>query len=158
MVKRDETLQMARFFRSGRTMQQIGDYFGISRQAVQQRLAAIGITARDRPSRHTLIDKGRLEALYKENLSIEKICEEFGVGDEIIRQALLFYQISKRGWIRTGGCRVDVLKKLEIGEKYKAVFSRKKPHALIYMPAKRIGIKVSIRTLGDGRFEITRTG
>jgi predicted DNA-binding protein YlxM (UPF0122 family) len=159
MDKRKETLDIEKLYRRGMTMQQIGKLCGMSRQAVQQRLAKVGVASSDRPLKHTLIDKERLEFLYtKKKFSLDKIADAFSVKREVIRNALKFHQIPKRDWIKSGGSRLDVLKKLNVGDKCEATFNRKRPHALIYTPAKKLGIKISMRLLDGNKFEITRIG
>ena len=150
---------MAKLYRGGMTMQQIGDRYEVSRQTVQQRLASVGITAGDRPLTYKLIHKKHLELLYsEEKLSLDKIAQASGVKREVISQALEFHQTPKREWINTGGSRLYVLKRMKLGDKCQATFTRMRPHSLIYMPAKKLGIKVSMRRLGDNEFEITRIG
>lgn len=159
MTKRDETLEMARLYRSGLLLKAISEIYGISKQAVQQRLASVGVTAKDRPPLHRKIEKDYLESLYAEKLTMRVIAEKLGVSVPTLNQALKLHRIPRRKSINTGGPRADVFRKLNIGDKCEEVFTHnKQPYVLIYTTARHIGIKVSTRSLGDGKFEITRIG
>lgn len=154
MTKKAETLKMAEMYRNGLLLQTIGERYGISKQGVQQRLARFGITAKDRPLKYAPIDRERLADLYARNISFEKIADELGTNADKITKALRFYKIPKRKRVKAGP-RADIFRTLGIGDKYVETLNCKQPYVLAYMSAKKVGIKVSTRRLGD-KLEITR--
>ncbi len=68
-----------------------------------------------------------------------------------------FHQIPRRGKGANGGPLVDFLRRLEIDDTHLYTKSPAAgyPHKL-GSAAKRLGIKISIRSLGDHQFNITR--
>lgn len=156
MNKKDKIEQMAQAYRDGLTLKEIGKQFDISAQAVQRRIAAVGVTQKDRPPAFRLIDKTQLETIYAENLSLKRIAARIGTNVKTITDALRFYQIPKRKSIKKQGHRVNLLKKLEIGGKYEETFYNRLPHMRVYASAKRVGIKVSTRQIDRDKLEITR--
>jgi len=157
MTKKRETFEMARLYRGGKTMRQIGECYEISRQTVQQRLASIGITGNARPPKYMLIDKDRLEFLYaSERLSIDKIGEVLGAASHLIEQALKFHRIPKRTSISTNGKYVDVLRLLEIEAAAEIECPAKHPHKVLHKSAKCAGTKISVKKLDHGKYQVTR--
>lgn len=137
------------------TMEEIGKRYGIIKQTVQVRLAKIGVGRR--PNKYTLIDKSLLEELYSDKyLSIEKIAEKMDASTKTIYQALLFYEIPKRPPIKSGGKYIDLIRKLAVGEKTEITFDVKHPHQALHGTARSIGIKIAMRSRGDGKFMIIR--
>jgi len=126
----------------------------LTRQGVRHRLMQAGVVRRSKP-KYTNIDKERLEKFYLEDkLPIGKIASFFSVSKSFINHALEFYKIPKRSPVSKGGYLVNSLRNLKIGEK-KEIKIRSKGYGGIYTTAKRLGIKVSVRSRG-GNFEITR--
>ena len=157
MAKRQETLEMAKLYRNGMTMQEIGENYGISRQTVQQRLASIGITGNARPPKYTLIDKNRLEFLYaSQRVSIDKIGETLDAAPHLVEQALKFHRIPKRTSISTNGKYVDALRLLEIGAAAEIECPAKHPHKVLHKSAKCAGTKISVKKLDHGKYQVTR--
>ncbi len=153
-VEISRTLEMAALYRSGLSLAAVGEKFGLTRQGVRHRFTQAGVVRRSKP-KYTNIDKERLEKFYLEDkLPIDKIASFFSVSKPFINHALEFYKIPKRSPINKGGYLVNNLRKLKIGEK-KEIKIRPKVYSGIYTTAKRLGIKVSVRSCG-GNFEITR--
>lgn len=157
------TAEMVRLFRSGLSMPQIGAAYGITRQAVQLRLAKVGIARDARPRllpKYKLIDKKRLASLYAgERLAIDKIGAAFGVAGGVIYQALKFYKIPQRTSIKLDGKYANVLKKLKVGEAARVECANRKPYINLHQAAKRAGIKISVRKASEGdgsTFLVTR--
>jgi len=149
-----KTLEMAALYRSGRSLEEVGEQFGLTRQGVRHRFMQAGINRRSKPKLIN-IDKDRLEKFYVEDkLPIGKIAALFNVSKIVINHGLEFYKIPKRSRINNGGYVVDSLRKLTIGET-KEMEIRSKMYSWVYDTAKRIGIKVSVRSRG-GKFEVTR--
>lgn len=150
------TLEMARLRRSGLTLDQIGEKYGMTKQAVAFRFKKMGIKPH-RPKPETLIDKIRLKKLYLEDkLPLNKIAAELEVNHLIINAALKLYKVPKRRSSAKSGKYQDFLDKLEVGEKEKIVITGRSPHVRMYAAAKLNGRKISIRNIGENEFEITR--
>ena len=148
---------MAECYRAGATLQQIGERYGISRQTVQQRLASLGVKAGDRPIKQKPIERERLENLYaQQKLPVKGIAKAFGVDVQTIKKALTYHHIPERKRTRTGSHRREFLKGMKVGDRKEISFSIKRPYKLIYTPAKKLGIRVSMRFIGDDRYEVTR--
>lgn len=158
MTKREETLEMAILYeKEGLTLEQIGKQYGISKQTISQRFAKIEILPPRRLPKCAQIDKTTLEHLYSEKrLSIDRISREFNTYPKMVYQALAFYEIPKRLSIQLNGKHKDTLKKLAIGEKIEIECHAKYPNAILHVSAKHLGIKISMKKLEKGRFEITR--
>ncbi len=155
-VEISRTLEMAALYRSGLSLEEVGEQFGLTRQGVRHRFMQAGINRRSKPKLIN-IDKDRLEKFFlEEKLSIVKIASFFNVSKPFINHALEFYKIPKRSPVSKGGYLVNSLRNLKIGEK-KEIKIRSKGYGGIYTTAKRLGIKVSVRSRGV-KFEITRVG
>ena len=153
MNAEDITREMAELYNGGMTLEQVGKRFGMTRQGVRHRFMIADIIRRHPKN----IDKDRLEALYsKERLPIFKIAADFSVSENKIRKALKSYEIPRRKPLKLGGYKVDILRSLKIGEKRLIKWHNNKEYARLYTPAKLLGMKVSIRSRGNGKFEVTR--
>ncbi len=149
--------EMVELYENGMTLQEVGDRYGISRQRVQQKFKEAGLAHIKRPPKYTLIDKARLENLYAgERLAIAKIGEAFGVKSHLIHQALEFHKIPKRSSIKSDGKYVDQLRKLKIGERMEIVCDAKKPYVMLHKSAKCTGVKISLKKIESGKFQVTR--
>lgn len=162
MAKREETKQMIELYRGGLTFKQIGERYGLTRQAVQQRLGYYGITIADRPKQNKVsskvlaIDKARLEKLYSQKIPLDKILDELGIGIFVFYKALDFYGIPRRGWLlQTGGPVVDKMRGLAVGESFRYPRKSNNTHIRQHNAAKEFGFKVRTRRVGD-EVEVTR--
>ena len=148
---------MAKLYRSGMTLQQIGDQYEITRQRVQQILAGIGITATDRPLKSELLDRERLETLYAaKRLPVEKIGKFFDVSSYQIYSALEFHKIPRRRSLNKDGKYVDVIRLLKIGETTEIHCSSANCYKTLHRSAKCADAKISLRKSGDEKFNVTR--
>lgn len=138
---------------------QIGDRFGITRQAVYDLFKRKGVKAR-RPGARPhpeLVGLKKLRELYeKDELYIKEIQNELGVARSAVRRELVRHQIEirGRGLLRR---KYVMLDNLQIGE---TIILEKSPVANpyrgIYAHAARIGIKISIRSIGQNMIKVTR--
>lgn len=151
------TLEMAELRRKGLTFKQIGKKYGMTKQAVDDRFKTLKINPRP-PAIQEKVDKSRLEKLYSEDsLSLNRIADEFGVGTAIIEKALKIYEIPKRISLTKRGRYKSFLENLEVGEKDVIVITAKYPHISMHSAAKRHGQKkISMKKIGENKFEITR--
>jgi len=103
------------------------------------------------------IDKNQLEFLYaKEKISQVKIGNVFGVHPTVVAKALKFYKIPRRDPIKLPGKYVTPFRNLEVGECREVECLAKYPTTNLHEIARRIGIKISVRRRGDGKFKVTR--
>ena len=153
MTKEDITQEMQKLYESGLSLAKVGERFGITRQGVRHRFEKAGIIRRQPQS----IDKDRLETLYsKTRLPIWEIAANFRVSRGKIKRALKLYDIPQRKPLKLGGYIVDFLRSLGIGEKGVIEWRRDEKYAHLHHTAKLVGIKISIRSRGNGKFEVTR--
>lgn len=153
----DKSFEMAELYRSGLTLQQIGDQYEISRQRVQQILSTIGITAADRPLKSALIDRERLDSLYTiERLTVQKIAKVFDVSPHQIYSALKFHKIPPRRSLKKDGKYVDIIRLLKIGESTEIQCAAVKAYVVLHRSAKYAETKISLRKLSEGLFSVTK--
>ncbi len=149
----ESTQKMADLYHNGMTLEEIGIRFGMTRQGVRERFIKAGIDRR----RPKTIDKDHLETLYsKDKLPIPEIAASFSVSIGKIMRALKLYGIPSRKPLKLGGFIVDFLRSLKIGETGIIKWRNNKDYAHLHHTAKRVGIRISIKSLGSGEFEIIR--
>lgn len=150
------SLEMKKLFEVDKlTMEEIGRRYGIIKQAVQARLAKLGVGRR--PNKYTLIDKHLLEKNYSDNsLSIDKIAKKMNVSKHSIESALIFYKIQKRPPVKSGGKYVDLLRDLMVGQKMEITLTVKNPLQVLHRSATATGIKIATRSRGNGKYMIIR--
>ena len=91
------TVEMADLYKQGWTLKQIGEKFGLTRQAIQQRLQKVGISRRNKglEPKFDKIDKSNLQRLYSEGKNLNYIAEYFSVSEWTIYEAIKFHKIPK---------------------------------------------------------------
>ena len=157
MVKRQETLEMMELYRNGYTCREIGYLYGITSVAVWQRFKRAGLVYSRFRTAPDQINKERLRDLYAvEKLAIEKIAVVLGTSREVIRKALKLHRIPARKPLQLSGKYVDLLEKLNLGDRIEIQLLNKYPVPVLRNAARILGIKISLRSLGDGRFQVTR--
>lgn len=111
-----------------------------------------------RQSEIAAIDRERLAELYTmEKLGFSRIGRIFGVDRELIRQAVVFYGIP----IRFGNYPKNLtgaLRRMKIGETTELTTAVKYPHHNFHSTAERIGIRISMRKIGEGLYRVKRIG
>ena len=149
------TKKMVDLYKQGWSLQQIGEHFGISRQAVQQRLQKEGISGSDRHWGRKIenIDKTDLQRLYFEGKNLTEIGEYFSTSASTIYAALKFHKIPKRD---KPGKWLNIFKSMEIGESRVVECDHVRPYASLHSLAAKKGIKISIKKIEDTLFQITR--
>jgi hypothetical protein len=153
MTAKDSTEAMAELYDGGMTLEQVGERFGITRQGVRHRFIKAGIIRR----RPAPIDKKRLETLYSvDRLPISEIAAVFSVSEGKVQRALKSYKIPRRQPLKLGGYIVDFLRSLETGKTGVIKWRSDEKYAHLHDAAKRVGIKISTRSLGDGGYAVTR--
>lgn len=106
---------------------------------------------------HQRIDKKRLKDLYIiEQLSIEKIASALRCGRITVREALDYNKIPKRPRRKFGGKIVNELRRLAIGEQAEIFYPAKNPISNFHSVAKLNGLRVSVKSLGDGKYRVKR--
>jgi hypothetical protein len=153
MTSKDIIREMEKLYNGGMTLEQVGERFGITRQGVRHRFIKAGIIRR----RPAPIGKKRLETLYSaDRLPIPKIAAVFSVSIGKIQRALKTYEIPRRPSLKKGGIQVDFLRSLEIGKTEVIKWRSAEKYAHLHHAAKLAGIKISIRSRGDGEYAVTR--
>jgi len=156
MTARDITQAMKELYESGLSLEEVGNQFGMTRQGVRDRFVKAGIACRPQ-TKYKHIDKERLRKLYSdEKLPLPEIADVFSVGVVVVRRALKYYAIPRRVPLKKGGYIVDFLRSLELGEKDVIKWRDGEKYAHLHHTAKLVGIKISIRSRGGGKFEVTR--
>jgi biotin operon repressor len=152
----DTTRQMHKLRQKRWTPEEIGDKFGLTRQGVRYRLTKH--LRRSVGSRFIYqgIDEAELIKLsVDQNLSDEKVAKLLKISPYAVGRALQYHNISAPPQRKKGGYIVDFLRSLEINES-KPFKLRTGRYPFIYDNAKRIGIKISIKTVFKGEYLITR--
>ncbi len=137
------------------------DRFGITRidpaAAAAAEAAEAALKEARKISELTRIDKKSLEEMFHgQGLSIDKIAENLGCGSSLIGKALQFYEIAKRPRLWGSGKYTSVYKRLAVSETVELECSTKYPNTNLHTIASRVGIKISMKKIGDGRFRVTR--
>lgn len=152
------------------TLQEIGERFGVSRQAVHDALTRRGVTMRPRsvPRTPTMaevvkerIDVGELVRRYTvERRPVYKLAEDLGISLVLIRQILVSegIEIRPRGY---PGCQRPLRKtpfdSLSVGESIVIDDpTLKLPYTRLYELGKKRNMRLSIRNIAPNRFRITR--
>ena len=103
------------------------------------------------------IDRTRLEQLYVgRKLSLFECARAFGGDGELIRQALEFYRIPRRVTNYSHGKYAPVFRELAVGETREVECAAKYPHTNLHTIATRVGVKISLRKIGTGKYRITK--
>lgn len=147
------------------TLEEIGDKFCVSRQAVHNRLARAGMKLRPpvRPVRS--VPKQTLERLYTdERLKIKVIAERLQVCEPIIKRELERHKIKKR--LRPTSRKTSKnnnerkypeFYNLKIGDGFDLEPPPKmNAYSMMHCRAFVIGIKVSVKKTGKGMYRVTR--
>ena len=139
------------------TLQQIGDKFGVSRQAVHWRLRLAGVKLRPRGEKPLDINRENLFDLYvNQKILPSKIAEMFGLSYKSIRGYLLKHNITMHQpgsfYIKYPQIReMKIGKSLEFPKPAKRQF-----YGDFYLMAKTGGIRVSVQTIDDKTVRVTR--
>jgi predicted DNA-binding protein YlxM (UPF0122 family) len=146
---------MAALYQQGWSLKQIGEKFGLSKQAVHQRFQIIGISRKDRDYKRKFdkIDKSDFERLYSDGKSLNDIAEYFSTSAWTIQRTLKFYKIPKR---YSPGKWGNLFRSMKIDESRVVECNHVRPHITLHSLAVRKGIKISIKKVGENQFQITR--
>ena len=144
--------EMANLYQKGLTLEQIGEKFHLTRQAVQQRLQKAGISRRGK-CKFDKIDKSELQKLYSDKKTLAEIADHFSVSICVVRKALKMYEIPKRP---ASGKWVDLFRSMEVGDSQIVESNLQFPHPTLHYLARRKGIKISVNKLGENQLRITR--
>ena len=90
-----DTKEMVALHEAGWSLDQIGEKFGIKRQALLQRLKRWGCDCSP-PKKYETLDRERLETLYYENKTLLEIASEFSVDVSTIGKALHHFNTPER--------------------------------------------------------------
>ena len=154
------TAEMCRLYRiEDLTLREIAARFGISYQAVYQRVSSVGLLLRPNHSPPRVIDRETLVRLYvDERLSVYKIAEKLKAANKTIISEMRRHRIKRRP--RASELRrYPELDGLKVGESLEVSRPNvRNPYVAYYGAAAVRGIRVSVRSIGKDRLKITRKG
>jgi len=145
------------------TLRQVAERLSVSRQAVHDRLIRDGVKTRStaatrrhgpREAYNYGIDAGKLRELYLEKgLGCSAIGRRIGVERGRVWRALIRENIPRRAFAAPRSKKYAAVYDLKPGES--ALVSRPN-HAAVYQLAKRLKIRLSVRSADETRSRITR--
>lgn len=154
--------QMADLYLDGNeTLKAIADRLGITRQAVQERLATAKVKRRKAGwAQSEMAPKELLVNLYlTKQWTRSRIAEELKISTGTLRKMFHAYGIETRPWKRNDIVKYPQLEKLEVGESVIIEMDQplRKYYAVnFYGMAERLGIKLSCKRLSDRTVRVTR--
>jgi len=138
-------------------LRQIAARFGVIWQAIHQKLTKAGVPMSQKSPVKRLLDRETLVQLYIEkSLTIAETAQRLKAKFDKVSDELERHGIEKRsiGYFKR---KHPELYQLKVGEK--AIIQRpsaKNPYVRFYEKAKRIGIRISIRSVNEETFQIKR--
>jgi predicted DNA-binding protein YlxM (UPF0122 family) len=171
--KKTELEEMRRLYEDElMTLREIGRVFGMTRQGVHNRFVAAGIPRRHHYSKsfiefteqrrertnQLLIAHGDdiLRMYLGEKLALEKIAKRLGIPEKRIRDHLVECEVEIRG---PGALpKIPEIGKLKVGESVDLPKPTRKynPHLTYYRMANAHNISVSLRSIDERTFRVTR--
>ncbi len=155
----ESTKEMERLYlKDQKTLQEIGDIFGLSRQAIHIRLTKKGVKMRkNTENRFIRLKREDLVENYVEKLlTITKTAENLGVSPTHVSRELERHNIEKRTY-RVYRGKYKFLPDLEVGGKARVKIPKAvNPYSVLYTTAKRLGMKLSVRKFDEKNFDVTR--
>jgi len=139
------------------SLREIANRFGITWQAIHQRLVSAGVALRQKGNVKRVLDRETLIQLYiEENLTIGETARRLKAQDKKVSDELERHGIDKRsaGYLKR---KQPELYQLKVGEK--AIIQRPSvtnPYRSLYSKAKRIGIRISIKRVNAETLQIYR--
>lgn len=146
-------------YEAGKRPAEIAAHFGVSRQAVQERLNAAGIRVPRQVGRYRkTIDVEYAKRRYvTEKLSLKQIAMELGVSVNTVEQRLRQAGVKIRS--TAPPLRYPDFADLEIGQSVEIPRPQtSQPLNTLYRVAKNRGIRVTLQTIDPTTIRITRTG
>jgi predicted DNA-binding protein YlxM (UPF0122 family) len=160
-MKGEKLKEMVRLYREEEwTLQQIGDHYGVTRQAVFDRFKRAGIKMRShlqgvRPKR--VFDKETLIDLYVDKkLLMSEIAKELKTSRKTLAGEFKRHRIKKHS-LPSPKRKHQELYQLKVGERF--IIKRpdvKNPYRNLHAKAFHIHIKISVKNIGDDNFQVTR--
>jgi predicted DNA-binding protein YlxM (UPF0122 family) len=145
--------------KQGVTIPEIAKRFGVTKQAVYERLRKAGIRLDSRKRSHyRALDKKKLKELYEQSIPVEEIARHFRAIPNIIRRELKYHRIPQRKEIRGRPNKCPAVKDLKVGESIVVQVPKgRTPHfGYLYKPAKKAGMRITIRRLNATTYKLTR--
>lgn len=140
-----------------RTLREIADHFGVTWQAIHERLVRAGVPMRQKSTVKRLLERETLVQHYiDEGLTIGETAKRLKTDVLRVSEELERHGIEKRsrGFFKR---KYPELYQLTVGEK--AIIKRPlvtNPYRNLYEKAQKIGIRISIKSVNDETFQITR--
>jgi predicted DNA-binding protein YlxM (UPF0122 family) len=140
-----------------KTLEEVGKVFGISRQAVHDRLKRAGITFRPCKPQKKKLDLKTLIYLYVDKkLTIAEVAKELKSTRKKVTEELERYKIPKRSR-NYSNRKHSELYELKVGKSF--VMKRpnvKNPYRNLHAKAYAIGIKISVKRIDESTFSVKR--
>jgi transposase len=143
----------------GLTLQQIADRFGVSRQAVHERLKRNGFNPRSRGTPKQLDRELVIDLYVKQSLPVLKIAKMLKVTDRTVSRALIRYGVAIRPKGRQPLDEYQPFRTLALNESIVAPLPKKKqPYVSLYAVCAHAGIRIKVKKQGGGLWKVTRVG
>lgn len=147
------------YFAEGIPLQEIGERFGVTKQAVHHALTTAEGRLRGRRPRVFRFDTSEIKRLYVEEMLTQKeISQKTGLTVGRVSEALRFENVKlrslpKQRWL----FEYDGL---EIGDSIVTAKPNIKGiwYSVFYQRAQKVGIRVSVRTVDNHKVRVTRIG
>jgi predicted DNA-binding protein YlxM (UPF0122 family) len=139
------------------TLREIAEHFGVSWQAIHERLVKAGVPMRQKSPVKRFLDRETLVQLYiEESLTIGETAKRLKTDYNKVSQELGRHGIEKRskGYFKR---KHPELYQLNVGEK--TIIKRPtvtNPYRNLYKKAQKIGIQISIKTINVETLQIYR--
>ena len=152
-------LEMQRLYEvEGLTLREIADIFGLTWQAIHERLVRAGTPLRQKSPVKRFLERETLVELYiNKNLELGEIAQQLETSYAKVSEELKRHGIEKRHKRYLSRRKYIELESLGCGEdvviKRPLVFN---PYVSLYHKAKNIGIRISIKTIDNETFQIKR--
>jgi hypothetical protein len=148
-------------YESGLSLNAIGDRYGVTKQAVHDRLKRAGVEIRSKKQAQALrfipIERDILDALYVEKrMSIAAVAERLGVSCDQVKRSMRTHGIKAR---RSGHWRkYTLIDTMKVGEAHDFPRPQSKGtwHANFYQAAKIRGMRVRVRIVDESTVKVMR--
>ncbi len=161
MTKAEQTVRLREMQRlyevEKRTLREIADLFGVTWQAIHDRLVRAGVLLRQKNPIKRLLDRETLIKLYiVENLTISETAQRLKTHYKKVSDEIKRHEIIKRprGY---SGRKYTELNLLSVGGN--VIIQRpqvKNPYLSLYGKAQKIGIRISVKSIDDKTMQINR--
>lgn len=144
---------------SGKTMEQVAEDTGLSKERVRQILLSdFGIKGREQIKARNDERAEKIRQVIDANpeISVTEVAEKLGYDRNLVQKLITEHDIWVSGNFKSTEKWTLAIRQLEIGESFEATYSCKFPRQNFYSKAKSAGIKISTVILSDNKAIVTR--